>query len=493
MSPTGEKPSDARHPPGSPEEQFKAQVAKTVRGKSPDDMAALRPQFEKLADELGVDEGNANRIVKQLEPRAKRPGARTPSGAPPATLRVTRLSEVKEESVRWLWRGRVPLGALTMLEGPPGVGKSTIAIDLAARLTTGRPMPGEATAVGNPAAVVLLTTEDNHASTVGPRVRSAGGNPHLVLNLTIPQPAGLDRELHFPADLPLLEASIVEHGALLVLVDPLVAFLDAEINPHLDKDVRRALGPFAAVAQRTGAACLFIRHLNKSHDDDPMTRGGGSIGFVAQARSGLLVNADPEDDTGERRVLASFKCNVGRKPPSLTYTLSARGDETVAHVEWGSETRTTARQLLGVPLGENDRTDWDEAADVICAELIHGKQSVTDVRGAVAKAGITISVATFNRVVRTLDVKRVREGFGPGSKIMLVPGPTILLSPTPAGGAEQYGDSSGNGSDQELEGVEGNGSRHTAQPLRAEQYGVSKANGKLPGTLPPAGSTREGA
>jgi len=490
VNPTDEKPSDARRPPGSKEEKFRAEVDKMVRGKSPDDMAALRPQFEQLADELGVPEGNANRIVKLLEPKAKRPGARTPSGTPPASLLATRLSEVKEECVRWLWLERVPFGALTMFDGPPGVGKSTIAIDLAARLTTGRPMPGEATAVGKPAAVALLTTEDSHASTVAPRVRSARGNPRLVFVPTFPEPTGPPRPLHFPADVAHFEAFIVKHGIRLVVVDPVVAFLDAAINTFTDSSIRQALAPLAGMAERTGAAILLIRHLNKSHDDNPMTRGGGSIGFNGQARSVLLVNADPEDATGERRVVASVKSNLGRTPPSFTYTLSTRPGETMAHVEWGSESGPTARQLLGGPLGEFDRKERDEAADIIRAELSQGPRPVKDVRRAVREGGVTLSDRSFDRVVHGLDVTRRRAGFGPGSKIMLLPGPSILATPAGEYGGGEYGD---HAADQVLEGVEGNGSRHTRHANDVASMDVSKANGKLPGTLPPAASTTEGA
>lgn len=490
MSPTGEKPSDARRPPGSPEEKFEAQVAKMVRGKSPDDMAALRPQFEQLADELGVPEGNANQIVKLLEPKAKRLGARTPSGVPPAKRRGIPLSEVKEESVTWFWPGRVPFGALTDLVGPPGVGKSTIAVDLAARLTTGRQMPGSDATARKPAAVVLLTSEDNLVSTVKPRLRSARGDSRLVFgNPTVTDPTSGERPYAFPADVALFEAFIVEHGALLVVMDPLVAFLDAGINPHVDKDVRRALGPLAAVAERTGAAFLLIRHLNKSRDDDPITRGGGSIGFIAQVRSGLLVHADPEDNTGERRVLASVKLNVGPKPPSLGYTLSARSGEAMAHVEWGSETSITANQLLGAPSSDGDRTVRGEAEDIIRECVSRGPLPVKDARDAVAKAGVTISDRTFDRVVERLDVTRQRQGFGPGSKIMLVPGPSILATPAGEHGGGEYEDQA---ADQVLEGVEGNGSRHTRHANGVASMDGPKANGKLPGTLSPAAPAAEG-
>src|SRR5438445_1224484 len=96
------------------------------------------------------------------------------------TLVTCPLSDVPPEAVSWLWPGRIPFGKLTMLDGDPGLGKSLVTLDLAARVSTGRPMPGETNAAGGPAAVVILTAEDGLGDTVRPRLDALGAKVSMI-------------------------------------------------------------------------------------------------------------------------------------------------------------------------------------------------------------------------------------------------------------------------------------------------------------------------
>src|SRR5262249_26278743 len=130
---------------------------------------------------------------------------------------------------------------------------------------------------------------------------------------------GNERLVSLPLDADYIGAAVERMRALLVIVDPLTAYLGADVNSHRDQDVRRALFPLAKLAEATGAAVLVVRHLNKSTAANPLYRGGGSIGIIGAARSGLLVARDP--DNADRRVLASSKCNLAKLPPSLGFAL----------------------------------------------------------------------------------------------------------------------------------------------------------------------------
>src|SRR5262249_54251981 len=123
-----------------------------------------------------------------------------------------------------------------------------------------------------------------------------------------------------PFDTAMVRLAIRQMAAKLVVIDPLAAFLGGETNMHKDQDIRRALHPLAVVAQETGAAIIVIRHLNKLAGGNPLYRGGGSIGIIGAARSGLLVAPDP--DNPDRRILASSKCNLAKKPASLSFDIS---------------------------------------------------------------------------------------------------------------------------------------------------------------------------
>jgi AAA domain len=118
--------------------------------------------------------------------------------------------------------------------------------------------------------------------------------------------------------------------AQLLIMDPLVAYLGADTNSFRDQDVRRALAPLAAMAERTGAAVVAVRHLNKRNDPNPLYRGGGSIAFTASGRSAMLVAQDPEDPEG--RILAGVKNNLAAVPSSLTYRVVPAGS--AIRIEW---------------------------------------------------------------------------------------------------------------------------------------------------------------
>ncbi len=207
------------------------------------------------------------------------------------------LSDVKPERVSWLWPGRLPLGKLTVLDGDPGKGKSTLSLDLSARLTRGDIMP-DGSGGGFPAGVVILSGEDGLADTIVPRLIAAGADLSRVVALASCPDSEGDGEHPpvLPDDLPTIRAAIARVGAKLAIIDPLMAYLSDGTNSHKDQDIRRVLFRVAALAEETGAAVLVVRHLNKATGGVALYRGGGSIGIIGAARSGLLVAADPDDE-----------------------------------------------------------------------------------------------------------------------------------------------------------------------------------------------------
>lgn len=262
----------------------------------------------------------------------------TPDELVPATptddLGLLTVGAVAPVRLEWLWPGYIPAAKVSILDGDPGLGKSTMLVDLAARLSRGLPSPS-----GDPFAVsdtLLVTSEDDPADTIRPRLDAAGADPWRVHVMT---------RLSLPGDLDRLAQAIERTRAKLVVIDPLVAYLDERVKTNDDHAVRRALEPLAAIAERHHCAIVGIRHLNKDVGKDALYRGGGTIGFTGLARAVLGVARDPEDD--ERVILFSIKINVARRPPSLAYRLVAPGPYDAAHVEWDGETRHTAEGLIG--------------------------------------------------------------------------------------------------------------------------------------------------
>lgn len=295
----------------------------------------------------------------------------TENTAPPTELVTTLASEVTPAAVEWLWPGFVAFGGLTVLEGDPGLGKSTVVLDLASRLTAGRPMPGE-TAARPPAAVLIASSEDSAVHTTVPRLVAAGADRSKVrLLVEVKEAFGLVRGPHLPDDLPRIEKLLTDDGARLLVLDPLMSMLGRDkrgrpINANHDQSIRVLLSAFKDLAERTGAAVVLVRHLTKTTGRAAIYRGGGSIGITAAARSVLLAAKHPHDP--DRRVLAVVKTNLGLRPLSRTYAVTG---VSAAAVQWGEECDLWADDLQGGLLNLA-APEWRLAAEWLAKQLADG-------------------------------------------------------------------------------------------------------------------------
>ncbi|HEV8642372.1 MAG TPA: AAA family ATPase [Methylomirabilota bacterium] len=230
---------------------------------------------------------------------------------------VVRLDTVAPELVEWVWPGRIPRGKLTLLIGDPGVGKSFLALDIAARVSRGAAWPDGGRAPAS--AIVLLSAEDGLADTIRPRLDTLNAEVSRIHALTAMREAGVDRSFSLETDLDRLETVIQNTGAILVGVDPLSAYL-GDRDSYKDSEIRGLLGPLAALAERTKTAIVAIIHLTKDQQRKALYRALGSIAFVAAARVVLALGKDPEDE--DRRILVTVKNNLTTPAPALAFTLT---------------------------------------------------------------------------------------------------------------------------------------------------------------------------
>jgi hypothetical protein len=212
------------------------------------------------------------------------------------------------------------------------------------------------------------------------------------------------RLLSIPKDLGLIEKGIRRVGARLVVVDPLMAFLSGETNSHRDQDVRRALAPLAGLAERTGACVLVVRHLNKATANNPLYRGGGSIGIIGAARMAFVVGKDPQDEN--RRVVASTKNNLSNPPKSLMFTLEEAESGSVM-VSWLGESEVSAKNLLASPQNQEHADIRSEAIEFLNDVLCEGPVPASQVKEEAEDAGI--SERTLKRAKKVVGVITYRE------------------------------------------------------------------------------------
>src|SRR5215208_401445 len=292
------------------------------------------------------------------------------------------LSSVEREEVSWLWPSWLALGKLALVDGDPGLGKSAMSLDLAARVSSGKGFPD------------------------GADCEAAGADTSRILALaTVPDENGHDRLLSIPEDLPLIQKGITRVRAGLIIVDPLMAFLSGDTNSHRDQDVRRALAPLAGLAERTGAAVLVIRHLNKAAANNPLYRGGGSIGIIGAARMAFVVGRDPQDEN--RRVLASTKNNLAIPPVSLMFGLEEAESGSV-RVNWLGQSEISAKELLATPQDREHADARSEAVEFLNEVLADGPVAASQVKEEAEDAGI--SERTLARAKKVVGVMSYREG-----------------------------------------------------------------------------------
>lgn len=226
---------------------------------------------------------------------------------------------------------------------------------------------------------------------------------------TISNADGIERTPTIPYDLPAIEAAIRDVNAALFILDPLVATLDQETNSYRDQDIRRALAPVAALAERTGVAVICIRHLNKGGSQNPKYRGGGSIGIIGAARAAFLFGDVPGRDG--THAMAPTKGNLWRrKPQALEYTIEERNDQPV--IVWHGESQCTAVSLLAQPESAEESNACVEAQKFLVEILRDGEIDSKDVIREARAAGV--SEKTLHRAKHQLGVRSQKHGIGKG-------------------------------------------------------------------------------
>jgi len=305
----------------------------------------------------------------------------------------------------------------TLLEGDPGLGKSTAAIDIAARLTTGRPMPWADRPELPASNVLILSLEDSLAATAVPRLIAAGADLTRVTfwdhERLIDPDTGQDlgpRSPSFPQDIPALERHLTETGARLVIIDVLFGYINSKTDSYRDQDTRTITAPLKALAEELHFSILALRHYRKSRDGSAINAGGGSIGWAGAARSVLAVGRDPEND--ERAVLAVTKLSVAKHPDSLAFRLVSSNPtnrDAPARIEWDGPVDVTANDL--VAQHREPSTKRDEIKAVITERMTNGPMDAGVMESTIRSLGYAKS--TWDRARKELGIRsgRVKDGW----------------------------------------------------------------------------------
>lgn len=298
------------------------------------------------------------------------------------SVKIIRMSDVELTPVDWLWKPYLPFGKLSVLQGNPGEGKTYFAMHLAAACTNGKLLPNMERL--EPFNVIYQTAEDGLGDTVKPRLIEAGADLDRVLVID-------DSDVQLTLSDERIEKAIVENNARLVIIDPIQAYLGADVDMNRANEVRPIFMRLGQVAQRTGCAILLIGHLNKAAGMQSLQRGLGSIDIAAAVRSVMFIGKLKHDPT--MRILTHEKSSLAPPGASLAFSL---GDE--GGFRWVGEYDITADEMLS-GIEPQRETKTQQAKDLICTLLAGGKRVFSeDIDRAALEKGIP------SRTVR--DAKR---------------------------------------------------------------------------------------
>ena len=288
------------------------------------------------------------------------------------SVKIIRMSDVELTPVDWLWKPYLPFGKLSVLQGNPGEGKTYFAMHLAAACTNGKLMPNMERL--EPFNVIYQTAEDGLGDTVKPRLIEAGADLDRVLVID-------DSEVQLTLSDERIEKAIIENNARLVIIDPIQAYLGADVDMNRANEVRPIFMRLGQVAQRTGCAILLIGHLNKAAGMQSLQRGLGSIDIAAAVRSVMFIGKLKHDPT--MRILTHEKSSLAPPGVSLAFSL---GDE--GGFRWVGEYDITADEMLS-GIEPQRETKTQQAKDLICTLLAGGKQVLSeDIDKAALERGI---------------------------------------------------------------------------------------------------------
>lgn len=197
-------------------------------------------------------------------------------------LKLIHMEDVVSKEVEWLWYPYIPYGKITIIEGDPGEGKTTLVLKLAAALSRGLPLPCDDDKEYEPIHIIYQTAEDGIEDTIKPRLEKAGADCSMIRVID-----ETDKELSMTDDR--LELAIIETGARLIILDPIQAYIGATVDMHRANEIRPVLKHLGIIAEKHNCAIILIGHMNKASGSKSTYRGLGSIDIQATARSVLLV------------------------------------------------------------------------------------------------------------------------------------------------------------------------------------------------------------
>jgi archaellum biogenesis ATPase FlaH len=290
-----------------------------------------------------------------------------------AELKILRMSDIEPEPINWLWEPYLPVGAISLVQGDGGQGKTTLSLAIAAAVTRGLPLPGQGGGhVTSPANVVIQNAEDSYAQTIRPRLEQLGADCEKIFTID-------EEEMGLSYADERIEQTLIKTKAVLLVIDPLQAFW-GRANMNAANSVRPLLKQLGTIVARHNCVVLLVGHLHKKGGKSAY-RGLGSIDIFATARSVMTVGTVGAE--GHIRAVVHNKSNLAPPGSSLTFML-----DPATGFRWMGEDDITIDELLNGRARTKPASPLDKACDFIENILRNGPVASTEIVNAATAQGI---------------------------------------------------------------------------------------------------------
>ncbi len=301
---------------------------------------------------------------------------------------------VQCKTVEWLWYPYIPYGKITIVQGDPGDGKSTFALNLASIVSNGEEIPFTGKRV-EPQSVVYQNSEDGQEDTICPRLKACGANLGRIAYIE-------ETDAALTMDDERLDQVLEETGARLLILDPIQAYFGNGTDMNRAGDIRPIMNKLAKMAERRRCAVILIGHMSKGKNGNEIYRGLGSIDIPAAARSVLLVSRI--DGEPHNRIIAHIKSNLAPIGESVVFRINNK-----ARVTWIRKSRITAEEILDE--SNKTHTGKKDRAIVLIKEMLKGGERLSaEIIEECQKQGI--AERTLQKAKAALGIKSIKRKNG---------------------------------------------------------------------------------